>query len=175
MSQHLNAPDAFDAPLVEVVGGESVTFPLLTFDDLLRLCRELHGERKLKAINALALTDVAGRRQVSAWYDDNEPDVEELARYVITLPGARHFLRASLAKSGRTDADAVIVRLAASRGWRGVASLACRVSALFEPLPPAKAEDDGRRADPNGGAADRRTPDPAAAETGSKTESSSAA
>jgi hypothetical protein len=130
-------PDAFDAPIPATAGGKSYELPLMDFDDLSALGRQVFQEVKARKLRQLPLTATQEQRDsLLRFYDDQEADVDTLARWVFTLPGCRAFLRRSLKKLKVSDAeaDAWILRHARENGWRdGTAVLAARVSGLFPP------------------------------------------
>ena len=124
----------FDAPVTVTLAGTTYTLPLLTIDDLISVGRMVLTERKVKAIGALAMQDVSGRSQVSAWFDEAEIDIDDLSKIVQTLSGARKVLAFSIAKGNPgTPPEVILQQIAKAQGWRSAVMLACRVSALFTP------------------------------------------
>lgn len=132
-------PDAFDAPIPATAGGKSYELPLMDFDDLSALGRQVFAEVKARKLKQLPLTSSQEQRDnIIRFYDDQEADVDTLARWVFTLPGCRAFLRRSLGKLKvpAAEAETWIMRHARENGWRdGTAVLAARVSGLFPPKP----------------------------------------
>jgi hypothetical protein len=131
-------PDAFDAPILATAGGVSYELPLMEFDDLSALGRQVFAEIKAQKLRKLPLTATQEQREgITRFYDDQEADVDTLGKWVFTMPGTRAFLRLSLKKLNvpQVDADKWIYRHARENGWRdGTAFLAARVSALFPPI-----------------------------------------
>jgi hypothetical protein len=161
-----------DVPLQEKVGGEWVEFPLLSDDeDLPVIGRRLQAERMDKAMDGLPVSSSGERQQIRQYYADNEPDVDELARYVFTLAGAKAVLTRSLGRTPRKGEAAAIVRqVAKERGYRALTALAAEVSGLF---PPRQRDPQGRVPVPNApGGATGESPSPATPQTTDSSESS---
>jgi hypothetical protein len=154
--------EAFDAPIVETVGGKPVEFRILELDDLAAVARQAAAKLADKALADLPINAGADERdRVRRYYLDREPDVAGLSRLTQELAGCRLFLRRSLVEPGlrgeagraaAAAADALVDRVVKERGWAGAANLAARVSGLFEPVKP-KQDEPG----PNAEAADEST------------------
>lgn len=141
-----NFAEAFDAPHVELIAGQSVEFHRPEMDDYAKWIEEIKAARR-KTDTALIPEDSLDterfnmRRMIER--DIRSISLTDVVQQVYTLPGARKVLKLSLRKSGKTDpeADAVIAKVLPRR----IIQLAMRASGLFEFKDEKKAE----KSDPN--------------------------
>lgn len=143
--------EALEVPVVETIGGKSVTFPLVEIEDYLPMIAEVTAQRRRKA-RALIPPDTSpqDKFQMLQVADGIEIGLQEIGNVVFTVPGAIKILRLSLAKASMTkdEQDAVIKAIRPKR----LHSLAMEVSGIFarrvEPAPPPKTKS-VENADPN--------------------------
>lgn len=130
--------DAQDAPIVEIISGQTIQFPLLTIDEYALIGRELQAADKGKALASLGLTASKDQRErVMQFYDTKDATVDDICAYVFTPAGTQNILKRSLNKVGVKTEDAAKIIKAHSKqnGFQRTTSLAIRVSALFPPVP----------------------------------------
>lgn len=140
-----------DVPLIETVGGQEMSFPLLTEDDLATVGRAMQSEKAQQAMRGLPITAGAERQNIQAYYAENEPSLDDIAKAVWTIPGCKAVIRASVARQHGVayhlaDAGPVIKQLHRERGWRGVCLLAKELTTLW---PPEQRDPQGRIPRPN--------------------------
>jgi hypothetical protein len=149
-----NFSDAFDAPVTEVIGGEPVSFPRPTIDELAAWADQIHAARKATA-QRLMPKDVTPveRYQILSAVEHDAPGLDAVAGQLYGVKGARKLFRDSLAKAGKTrqEADAIIARIPPFDFTR----LAQRVSGLFK----FRDEGEGERKDDAKGAPDPNAPE----------------
>lgn len=146
-----NFADAFDAPFVEMIRGEQVTFPRLTIRDYKPWASELHGIRKKRGKDLIpAGTPVEQRVQLLRQIEHDVPGLGEISSLVYSIDGAIKVLEMSLAKAGKSkdEAATIIDRIAPAQ----LTTLAQKVSGLFtfkDPTPEEKKRQGAEDADPN--------------------------
>lgn len=158
-------PDSFDAPIIQRIGGDEISFPILDIDELMAAGRAAQSRAMAAALAKLSIAASNDEREnVRRYYQDREATVDDLTASCWTLTGSIDYLVRSLIKGSKPAADAksIVHRLGREKGWRAVAFLAKDVCGLFERKPTEKTP-------PNGGAAAGQP----AAGTGDATESSS--
>lgn len=155
MENHLSFADDFDAPVIETIGGEAISFPLLTCEDLAIIERMIFNEKKVVAINAMAAHDARGRQETENYFAELTMTANELAKEIGTIPGAKKALAVSLARSTTPKpADAIALQMSRERGWLGVVEVARIISGLW-PITRGKAKE---KPSPNAGPATGESP-----------------
>jgi len=142
---------AFDAPVVEVIGGREQTLPLLVADDLAALGAAVIGRKKQRALAKIPPDEHDRIRFVADQYNAMEATIDDLVRYVGGMGGTTAALVASMGKAGvpREQAGAKVLQLVRQRGWVYASGIAMRVTCLFgqpdpnESTPAGGAEDAG--------------------------------
>ena len=125
---------AFEAPVIENIGGHQIEFPVLEIDDYLPWTAELKAKRKADGVKKIPATaTVFDRWQAENYLDKNEPWLDDIALLTKAVPGAKKVLDMSLVKSGRTDAVERAAIIRAVRPSRLI-RLAEDVSRLFPPV-----------------------------------------
>ena len=152
---------SLDAPLIETVNGQEVSFPLLTEDDLATVGRAMQNEKAQQAMKGLPITAAQERQNIQAYYAENEPNLDDIAKAVWTIPGCKAVIRASVARQQGVayhlaDAGPVIKQLHRERGWRGVCLLAKELTTLW---PPEQRDPSGRVPRPNAPGGSGQPPD----------------
>ena len=125
---------AFEAPIVENIGGQQVEFPVLEIDDYLPWSAKLKAKRRADGQKKIpANATQFDRWQAEQYMDKNEPWLDDIALLVKSIIGAKEVLHLSLAKAGRTDEAERSAIIKAIRPHR-VVRLAEDVSRLFPPI-----------------------------------------
>lgn len=146
----MNFAEAFEAPVVEKILGNDVTFPVLWNEDYLPWVAEITKDRRTrsKALIPPLASDI-DKFRMSRIAEFDEPSLDAIAEKVWTMAGAIKVLNLSLAKAGIADP---LERKKIIKGVppRRTISLAVEVSALFEKKEPvAGATDKQETTDPN--------------------------
>ena len=98
--------DTFEVPVVEKIGGESVTFPLLQIDDYIAWTTELHAERKRIDAKGIALIkDPVQKIQIMRRSEADVPDVWTIGNLIRQAPSAMRVLEMSLKKAGKSKEE----------------------------------------------------------------------
>lgn len=172
----MNFAEATEAPIIERIGGQDVTFPVLWIEDYLPWIAQIAAERKAKMLKLIPpKADAQEQFRLKRAIELDEPNVDVIAERVWTLAGAAKILDLSLAKGGFTneaDRKQVLQRIP----MRRLCPLASEVSGLYERTPKSKPGDgqnnNAEGTDPNARSAEA-TPSSAAegdpAATGSPT------
>jgi hypothetical protein len=166
--------DALDAPIIEVMAGSERTLPLMELDDLATIARRIANQQKEKALAALPLTASDEEKQaIIRFYNDKPADIDTVTSFVFDIKGAPAFIDWSLEKGGVKDPkerQRCIRDYGRRNGWRSVADLARRVSALFPPPNTIKG-----KPDPNPQAGQNPAKDETGGDSGSPSNESRAA
>jgi len=146
----VNFLEAFEAPIVEKIGGVAVSFPVLSIDDYAPWVAEIAAARKQVAKASIpraidpqtklpTLLNPTAQWSINQRIENIECGLEDVAEKVWTLAGARRVLTMSLAKAGLSEEDQkqVLARIKPVR----LHALAVEVSGLFEAKPEAEKAD----------------------------------
>lgn len=124
--------EAFEAPVIERIGGRDVTFPVLWNEDYLPWIAQIATERRAKSKPLIpAKGDPIDRFKMDRIVALEEVTVDAISERVWTIPGAMKVLDLSLAKAGVKD-EAERKRIVNAVPPRRVCVLASEVSGLFE-------------------------------------------
>lgn len=103
----MNFSAAFQAPIVETIDDQEVSFPLLKSKELAPLAEMIRAKRKkdAEANAAHEKVKLGGTQLYRALQEIDEADISvpELSRFISTVPGAEKALETSLLKSGATS------------------------------------------------------------------------
>lgn len=135
--------ESFDAPVVETIGGVSVSFPILLIEDYLPWLGELKAQyqaesrRRAFAVDPVTklppVLDVGQRQAIEDRIARIDVGLDAVAALVWTIPGSRKILEISMTKAtmSKDDQAQIQKRIRPQR----LHSLASDVSALFDAKP----------------------------------------
>jgi hypothetical protein len=140
-----NIAKAFDAPVVEEIDGNPVSFARPSIDDIAKWAQEIHAARRATAQKLIPKDATAGERyQILSVIEHDVPGPDAVSNQIYSIPGAKKLFRLSLAKSGvdAAEADRVIARIPPMRFVRLALEISGLVTFKDEPAPDGKGDDD---------------------------------
>lgn len=128
-----NLAEAFDAPVIETIGGEPVTFQRPTMEDFTTWANQLHAARKVSGTKLIYqhVKDSVERVNALMQLENVKPGLGDVANDTFNIAGTMKMLTLSLSKSNSDPAavQAIISKIPP----HSRTEIAQRVSGLFKP------------------------------------------